>query len=94
MILNWDQEESGEILHMPTKPQHTQRYERLPGLLRELREGAGLTQRDLAERLHQHQSWVHKSEARTRRVDVAEFCDWCLACGLSEVAGIRRFLAS
>ena len=77
---------------MPTKPQHTERYERLPRLLRELREGAGLTQRDLAERLRQPQSWVHKSETGTRRVDVAEFCQWCTACGVTSVAGVRRFL--
>lgn len=79
---------------MPTKPQHTPKYARVPQLLRELRESAGLTQRQLAEKVAQPQSWVHKSESGTRRVDVAEFCEWCAACGVTPMAGIRRFLTS
>ncbi|MBI1827331.1 MAG: helix-turn-helix transcriptional regulator [Planctomycetes bacterium] len=78
---------------MPTKPQHAKRYAQIPGFLRALREEAGLTQRQLAERMRQPQSWVHKSETGLRRVDVAEFCDWCQACGVKAESGIRRFLA-
>lgn len=78
---------------MPTKPQHSRRYARVPSVLRHLREEAGLTQRQLAEGVDQPQSWVHKSETGTRRVDVAEFCDWCAACGVNPMAGIKRFLS-
>jgi transcriptional regulator with XRE-family HTH domain len=62
------------------KAQHAQRYRSLPPLLRHMREEAKLTQRDLAKRLRVTHVWVHKSEVGERRVDVAEFMDWCLAC--------------
>jgi transcriptional regulator with XRE-family HTH domain len=63
------------------KAQHAHRYRQLPGLLRKLREDAGLTQRELAVRLRTTHVFVHKSEVGERRVDISEFTDWCLACG-------------
>ena len=63
------------------KSQHAPRYRLIPGLLRKLREGAGLTQRQLAEKLRTNHVFVHKSEIGERRVDIAEFSDWCVACG-------------
>ena len=54
----------------------------MPALLRQMRESADLTQRDLAKKLRTSQPWVHKSEIGERRVDIAEFMDWCLACGV------------
>ena len=54
----------------------------VPDLLRELREEAGLTQRDLGELLNVPHQWVHKCETGSRRVDIAEFCDWCEGCGV------------
>lgn len=58
---------------MATKSQHARAYRPLMALLRGLREGAGLTQRDLGGRLGKPQSWVHNCEVGNRRVDVAEF---------------------
>jgi transcriptional regulator with XRE-family HTH domain len=78
---------------MATKAQHAIRYRPLPAMLRRLREGAGLTQRDLAKKLRVTHVWVHKSEIGERRVDVAEFMDWCLACGVNPekaFADLRR----
>jgi transcriptional regulator with XRE-family HTH domain len=72
------------------KAQHAPRYRPLPALLRELREGAGLTQRDLAAKLTMSNVAIHKSESGDRRVDVTEFIDWCIACGIDPEAGIRR----
>jgi transcriptional regulator with XRE-family HTH domain len=75
------------------KAQHHARYRQLPGLLRRLREAAGLTQRELAARLRVTHVAVHKSERGERRVDVAEFMDWCLACGADPedaFRGLRR----
>jgi transcriptional regulator with XRE-family HTH domain len=48
-----------------------------------MRENAGLTQRELAAKLKKPQSWVYKCESANRRVDVAEFCEWCKACGVA-----------
>ena len=35
--------------------------------------------------------WVHKSEVGERRVDAAEFMDWCLACGVNPEDAFRQF---
>jgi transcriptional regulator with XRE-family HTH domain len=68
------------------------RYRSLPGMLRELREEAALTQRDLAKKLRLNHTLIHNSERAERRVDLAEFCDWCIACGVDPVDALRRFL--
>jgi transcriptional regulator with XRE-family HTH domain len=75
------------------KAQHARVYARLPRFLRQLREEAGLTQRDLGRKLRQPQSWIHNCETANRRVDVAEFAAWAKACGIEPVEGFRRFLA-
>jgi len=77
---------------MPTKPQHSRRYVNLPKLLRAIREEAGLTQRAIGKLLDRPQSWVYNCETGNRRVDLAEFCDWCKASGVDPAAAIRRFL--
>ena len=55
------------------KSTHTPAYRRLLALLRQARDDAGLTQRDLAKRLRVHRSWVAKVETGERRLDVVEF---------------------
>ena len=62
------------------KAQHAPRYRLVPGLLRKLRQNADLTQRELGEKLRVSHVFVHKSEIGERRVDIAEFSDWCVAC--------------
>jgi transcriptional regulator with XRE-family HTH domain len=79
---------------MATKYQHSEAYDRLRAFLRELREGAGLTQRDLGQRLGKPQSWVYNCETANRRVDVTEFIAWATACGVSPQTAFRRFLAA
>lgn len=79
---------------MPTKAQHSRSYKAVSKLLRRMREDAGLTQRAIGERLSKPQSWVYNSETGNRRVDLAEFCDWCKACGVSPVAGVKKFVES
>lgn len=63
------------------KSQFAHIYRNVPVLLREMRNRAGLTQRELAVRIRKSQSWVFKSECGSRRVDVAEFMEWCIGCG-------------
>ncbi len=72
------------------KAQHAARYRPLPPFLRRLREEAGLTQRELAAKLKVTHVWVHKSEVGERRVDVTEFADWSLACGIQPEKALRR----
>ena len=74
------------------KAQHAARYQRLPGLLRQMRETAGLTQRDLAAKLGMAQVSVHKCESGDRRVDLSEFCDWAVACKSDPHAALDLFL--
>jgi transcriptional regulator with XRE-family HTH domain len=79
---------------MATKARHAPPYGRLPRLLRRLREGAGLTQRQLGGRLGKPQSRVYNCETGNRRVDVTEFIAWAEACGVSSRAAFHRFLGS
>jgi transcriptional regulator with XRE-family HTH domain len=71
------------------KAQHAPRYRLIPGLLRKLRQDAGLTQRQLGNKLRTSHVFVHKSEIGERRVDIAEFSDWCVACGVDPVETFR-----
>ena len=68
------------------------RYRQLPALMREMREKANLTQRDLAKKLGINHTMVHNSETAERRVDVAEFIDWATACGLDPAEAFKDFL--
>ncbi|MCP4246515.1 MAG: helix-turn-helix transcriptional regulator [bacterium] len=77
---------------MPSKAQHARWYDAVPPLLRRMREDAGLTQRELGERVGQPQSWVHNCETANRRVDLAEFVAWCQGCGVRPADGLARFL--
>jgi transcriptional regulator with XRE-family HTH domain len=74
------------------KAQHTFTYQKVPTLLRKLREEAGLTQRDLAAKLRKPQPWVHKSEDGTRRVDIAEFLEWIVGCDLEPLEAFKELL--
>ena len=75
---------------MPTKRNHALIYRKVPPLLRQLRESAGLSQRELAERIDQSQWWVHRSEIGSRRVDVAEFVEWCRGCDVEPDEVLRQ----
>jgi transcriptional regulator with XRE-family HTH domain len=50
-------------------------------LMVKARKAAGLTQRELADRLHKPQSFVAKYEGGERRIDVVEFLVICQAIG-------------
>jgi predicted transcriptional regulator len=64
----------------------------VPELLRQIRDHAELTQRDLAKRLKRNQPWVHKCEIGERRVDVSEFLDWCAACQSDPHEALRQLI--
>jgi len=50
-------------------------------LMVQARKAAGLTQQELADRLHKPQSFVAKYEGGERRIDVVEFLTVCQAIG-------------
>jgi transcriptional regulator with XRE-family HTH domain len=68
---------------MSTKAQHSARYKVIPAFLRELRERANLTQRDIGHILNKPQSYIHNCEVANRRVDITEFIAWSKACGVN-----------
>lgn len=62
---------------------HHPRYKALRAALVALRNAAGLTQMQLAQRLEVGQSYVSKIERGDAYVDVMLFADWCRACGVN-----------
>ena len=77
---------------MATKAQYQQKYKHLPPFLKDLREEAGLTQRDLGKTLNKPQSWIYNCETGNRRVDVIEFIDWVESCGVKPQSALGRLL--
>ena len=68
--------------HVP-KPQLRPAYQILPPILQEMRETAGLSQRELADHLGVAQNTIHRMEVGSRRCDPVELIDWTRACGAS-----------
>lgn len=66
-------------------------YQRLCALLRQLREEAGLTQVEVAERLDEPQSFVSKYESGERRLDVIELHHVAEAIGVPIRTVLARF---
>lgn len=58
-------------------------YQTAISFLIEARKSAGLSQRDLAERLNKPRSFVSKLENRERRLDVVEFVAYANALNIS-----------
>lgn len=67
-------------------------YRILPLFLREMREKAGLTQRQIGKRLNKPQSYVYNCETANRRVDITEFIAWARACGINPKTAFAKLL--
>ncbi len=74
------------------KAQHNLKYRILPTFLREMREQAELTQRQLGQRLNKPQSYIYNCETANRRVDITEFILWCNACGINPKTVFNKLL--
>jgi transcriptional regulator with XRE-family HTH domain len=59
-------------------------------VLVEIREAAGVTQRELARRLDRAHSYVSRIEKGDRRLDVPEFIEWCELLDADPVKAMRR----
>jgi transcriptional regulator with XRE-family HTH domain len=75
---------------MATKPNHALIYRQVPGFLAGLRESAGMTQRQLAQKVRMSQWWVARIETGSRRVDVAEFILFCQGCDAEPTNALRQ----
>ena len=53
------------------------RHKRMMAALVEIREKAGVSQRELARRLDRAHSYVGRIETGDRRLDLPEFIEWC-----------------
>jgi transcriptional regulator with XRE-family HTH domain len=67
-------------------------YDNASRLLVELREGAGLSQRELAGLLSRSQGHVHRMETRQRPIELVEFCRIARASGVDPLDALRRLL--
>jgi transcriptional regulator with XRE-family HTH domain len=72
------------------KSTHSTEYRLLRSELRQARASAGLSQRDLSERLKVPHSWVAKVESGERRIDLVEFCWFLSACGVDSLESLTR----
>ncbi len=61
---------------------HDPAYRQLCSILKQARENAGLTQRELAEIMDEHRSFIWKTESGERRIDAVELIRWSLGCGI------------
>lgn len=76
---------------MPAKSIHKSEYQPLFQLLLDIRTKAGLTQTELSALLGRPQSYVSDVERGTRRLDLLQLREYCLACGQDLVGFVRRF---
>ena len=70
---------------------YTPEQKALTSLLKRLREEAGLTQTEMADRLGNRQSFVSKYESGERRLDLIEVRQICAALGISLSLFIKKF---
>ncbi|MFA6424966.1 MAG: helix-turn-helix transcriptional regulator [Phycisphaerae bacterium] len=77
---------------MGTKPQHNVMYRLLPPFLKEMREKAGLTQRELGKIISKPHSYIYNCETANRRVDITEFINWSNACGVDAKTAFAKLL--
>ncbi|HEX8916550.1 MAG TPA: helix-turn-helix transcriptional regulator [Humisphaera sp.] len=76
---------------------HTAAHRELVAAVVAMRKAAGLTQRDLAERLGREQNFVGRVETGQRRIDLVEWVMLCRACDVDPVermAGLAGAVAA
>ena len=69
---------------------HSTSYATFLEELRKLRQRAGLTQAQLADRIGETQTFVSKCERGERRIDVIELRTICAVCGV----GLKEFVSA
>lgn len=77
---------------MPRAWVTSEAYSALVEVLVQARQEAGLSQRDLAERLGKPRSYVSKIETKERRIDVLELIDLADALGVDPHDALDRLI--
>lgn len=77
----------------PLRSVHRSEQQVVVGVLRALRETAGMTQTEFAEKLGRTQSFVSAAE-RGAKLDTLQIRDWCQACGTDLVAWAKAVEAA
>ena len=75
-----------------TKSVSSQNYSVLLKLLSNARKQSGLTQKAVADKLHQSQSYVSKYENGDRRLDVVEFIEVANALKIAPVGIVKDLI--
>jgi transcriptional regulator with XRE-family HTH domain len=70
----------------------TSRHRSLMSALTRARTDAGMSQRELAERLNRAHSFVGKIESGERQLNVLEFCDYARVLGVDPADLLRSVL--
>ena len=73
---------------------YSARQRAIVAALRKAREAAGLSQRQLSERLQQPPNWIQRIESLERRVDVAELITIAKAVGADAAELFREAIDS
>ncbi|WP_428685376.1 helix-turn-helix domain-containing protein [Reyranella sp.] len=71
------------------KSVHTARHKLFCASLKRARKDGGLTQQDVAKKLHEHQSFVSRYETGERRLDVVEYLEICSVIGVDPSEHLR-----
>lgn len=66
----------------------------LASYAKELRESAGLSQRQLGSAMGKSHTWVHNHESGLHQFQVVEFVEWCRQCKVDPVEALRTYLNS
>ena len=76
------------------KSTHTPHYEAVTQCLIDMRAKAGITQRELADRLGREHSFVWRIEKGERRLDLVEFFWVCQALGQNPDTAYKKLTAT
>ena len=69
-------------------------YQAVIGAIRSIREGKGLSQRELARRVSKPPSFINKTELRERRLDILEFITLAKAMEISAADLLEAVVAA
>lgn len=73
---------------------YSRKYAALRAWLKAKRQGLGLSLRDAGALVGRHHSVIGKLEQNRRRIDLAEFVEYCEALGLDPHEGLDVFMLS